>query len=75
MAQSIRNVMTANPITMQATSSLVEAARGMRDGERWMGTPVNCRRYWRSSAFHNGRAVATSHATCPSQSPGAILSF
>jgi CBS domain-containing protein len=29
--QSIRNVMTANPIMMAATSSVAEAARGMRD--------------------------------------------
>jgi CBS domain-containing protein len=31
MAQSIRDVMTANPITLQATSSVVDAARTMRD--------------------------------------------
>lgn len=31
MTQSIRNVMTANPIMMPATSSVAEAACGMRD--------------------------------------------
>jgi CBS domain-containing protein len=31
MAQSIRSVMTANPLTMPATSSVAEAARAMRD--------------------------------------------
>jgi len=31
MAQSIRDVMTAHPIALQATSSVVEAARAMRD--------------------------------------------
>jgi CBS domain-containing protein len=31
MAQSIRDVMTANPISMQAASSVAEAARIMRD--------------------------------------------
>src|SRR6266571_228007 len=31
MAQSIRDVMTAHPIALPATSSVVEAARAMRD--------------------------------------------
>jgi CBS domain-containing protein len=31
MAQSIRDVMTGNPITLPATSSVVDAARTMRD--------------------------------------------
>jgi CBS domain-containing protein len=33
MAQSVRDVMTAHPITCPATSSLVEAARAMRDAD------------------------------------------
>ena len=33
MAQTIRDVMTAHPITFPATSSLVEAARAMRDAD------------------------------------------
>ena len=33
MAQTIRDVMTAHPITFPATSSLVEAARAMRDSD------------------------------------------
>ena len=31
MAQSVRDVMTANPIAMPATASVVDAARAMRD--------------------------------------------
>jgi CBS domain-containing protein len=31
MAQSIRSVMTSNPLTLPATSSVAEAARAMRD--------------------------------------------
>src|SRR5919202_4068623 len=33
MAQSIRDVMTTHPITLQATSSVVDAARAMRDAD------------------------------------------
>jgi CBS domain-containing protein len=33
MAQSIRDVMTAHPITLPATSSVVDAARAMRDSD------------------------------------------
>jgi CBS domain-containing protein len=33
MAQTIRDVMTTHPITFPATSSLVEAARAMRDSD------------------------------------------
>ena len=33
MAQSIRDVMTAHPITLPATSSVVDAARVMRDSD------------------------------------------
>src|SRR5438309_5137595 len=33
MAQSIRDVMTAHPVAMSATSSVVEAARTMRDSD------------------------------------------
>ena len=33
MAQSIRDVMTAHPITLPATSAVVQAARAMRDSD------------------------------------------
>ena len=33
MAQSIRDVMTAHPVTLQATASVVDAARAMRDSD------------------------------------------
>ena len=33
MAQSIRDVMTTHPVALQATSSLVDAARAMRDSD------------------------------------------
>ena len=33
MAQSIRDVMTAHPVALPATSSVIEAARAMRDSD------------------------------------------
>ena len=33
MAQSIRDVMTTHPVALQATSSVVDAARAMRDSD------------------------------------------
>jgi predicted transcriptional regulator len=33
MAQSIRDVMTTRPVALQATSSVVDAARAMRDSD------------------------------------------
>jgi signal-transduction protein with cAMP-binding, CBS, and nucleotidyltransferase domain len=33
MAQNIRDVMTAHPVTLQATASVVDAARAMRDSD------------------------------------------